>query len=315
MLTATDLRARRVRGALRLITGALVIAVGLAQSQTETTTPKFDLVSIRPCRNGDVGPGRGEGGGVLSSPSGLLLINCETVGSLIPQAYLNDAERAVLNPRFVRILQRPLKGGPPWIHSDLYSIEAKAEGAPSAEMMMGSMLKALLEDRFKLKVHRETSEIPVYALVVAEGGPKKLNMTREGSCIPVDRDHPFPRPAPGQVPPDVCGMVNVTNAGYDTYGQTMQGLCLDFSTRLGQEVIDKTGMKGMFDIHLDMPRSSLIPGLPADGTPDPIVSAPDPDEIFSLIETAVHALGLKLERTRGSDELLVIDHVERPSGN
>jgi uncharacterized protein (TIGR03435 family) len=74
-------------------------------------------------------------------------------------------------------------------------------------------------------------------------------------------------------------------------------------------------MKGMFDIHLDMPRSSLIPGLPADGTPDPIVSAPDPDEIFSLIETAVHALGLKLERTRGSDELLVIDHVERPSGN
>ncbi len=314
MLTAIAHRARRIRAALRLIGSASVIAAGLAQSPA---TPKFDVVSVRPCRNGGGGPGRGEGGGVRSSPSGLLLINCETLASLIPQAYLNDAERAELNPRFVRILQRPLKGGPSWIHSDLYSIEAKAEGASSAEVMLGPMLKSLLEDRFKLKVHRETSEISVYALVVAEGGPRKLNVTREGSCIPVDRDHPFPRPAPGQAPPDVCGMVSVTNAGYDTFGQTIQGLCLDFSARLGQEVINKTGIKGMFDIHLDMPLSSLIPGLPADAKPDPTVSpaGPDPDEIFSLIETAVKKLGLKLERARGTDEYLVIDRVERPSGN
>jgi uncharacterized protein (TIGR03435 family) len=289
-----------------------VIALGLAQSQTETVTPKFDVVAVRPCRNGDVGPGRGAGGGVRSSPSGLLLIHCETLASLIPQAYLNDSERAVLDPHFVRILHRPLKGGPSWIHSDLYSVEAKAEGAPSDQMMRGPMLKALLEDRFQLKVHRETSEISVYALAVAEGVPRKLNATREGSCIPVDRDHPFSPPAPGQPLPDVCGRVHITNAGYDTYGQTMQGLCLDFSVRLDQEVIDKTGIKGMFDIHLDMPRSSLIPGLTADGTP---AAAPDPDEILSLIESAVQKLGLKLERTRGADEFLVIDHVERPSGN
>jgi uncharacterized protein (TIGR03435 family) len=300
---------------------ASVIALGLAQSQTEMPTPKFDVVSIRPCRAGDVGPGRGEGGGVRSSPSGLLLINCETLASLIPQAYLNGAERAALNPRFVRILQRPLKGGPSWIHSDLYSIEAKAEGAPSDQMMRGPMLQALLEDRFKLKVHRQTLEISVYALVLDGAGPGKLNVAREGSCIPVDRDHPFPRPAPGQLPPDVCGRVSVTNAGYDTYGQTMQGLCLDFSVRLGEEVIDKTGIKGMFDIHLDVPRSSLIRGLSADGTPaalsDPGVfaAAPDPDEIFSIIAGAVQRLGLKLERTRGPDEFLVIDHVEKPSGN
>ena len=302
---------------LRLIGGALVIVVGLSQVQTKAAAPKFDVVAIRPCRNGDVGPGRGEGGGVRSSPSGLLLIKCETVGSLIPQAYLNDTERAILDPHFIRILQRPLKGGPSWIHSDLYSIQAKTQGTPSEEMMRGPMMKVLLEERFRLKVHREKSEIPVYALVVAEGGPKRLTVTREGSCIPVDRDHPFPRPEPGQPPPDVCGMVSVTNAGYDTYGQTMPGLCLDFSVRLGQEVIDKTGIKGMFDIHLDIPRSSLIPGLLSDGTPDPTVSAAaiDPDEIFSLIETAVKRLGLKLERTMGPDEFLVIDHVERPSGN
>ena len=244
-------------------------------------------------------------------------MNCETLASLIPQAYLNDAERAVLNPRFVRLLQRPLKGGPSWVHSDLYSIEAKAEGTPSDEMMRGPMMKVLLEDRFKLKTHRETKEIPVYALSVAKNGPRLPPEAQEGTCIPVDRDHPFSPPAPGQPLPEVCGRVRVTNAGYDTYGQTMQGLCLDFSVRLGQEVIDKTGIKGMFDIHLDIPRSSLIPGLPADGIPDPTVSAaaPDPAEIFALIETAVQRLGLKLERTTGPDEFLVVDHVEKPSEN
>ena len=235
------------------------------------------------------------------------------MASLIPQAYLNDAERAVLNPRFVRLFLRPLKGGPSWVHSDLYSIQAKTQGTPSEEMMRGPMMKVLLEERFRLKVHREKSEIPVYALVVAKGGPKKLDVAQQGSCIPVDRNHPFPRPAQGQLPPNVCGMVSVTNAGYDTYGQTMQGLCLDFSARLGQEVIDKTGMKGMFPISTWIcSGSSLIPGLAADGTP---AAAPDPDEIFSLMETAVHKLGLKLERTRGVDEFLVIDHVEKPSGN
>ncbi len=289
-----------------------MVAVGLSQAQTKTVTPKFDVVAIRPCRSGDVRPGRGEGGGVRSSPGGLLLVNCESLANLIPPAYLSNAERAVLDPHFIRILQRPLKGGPAWIHSEQYSIEAKAEGTVSEEMMRGPMMKALLEDRFQLKVHRETSEISVYALAVAEGGPKSLTVTREGSCIPVDRDHPFPRPAPGQPPPNVCGMVSVTNAGYDTYGQTMQGLCLDFSVRSSKEIIDKTGIKGMFDIHLDMPRSSLIPVLPDDGTP---AAAPDPDEIFSLMETAVKKLGLKLERARGADEFLVIDHVEKPSGN
>lgn len=181
-------------------------------------------------------------------------------------------------------------------------------------------MKVLLEDRFKLKVHRETKDIPVYSLTVAKGG-SKLHLAREGSCIPVDRDHPFSRPAPGQPLPPVCGRVRMTDAGFDTWGQTMAGLCLQFSTRLDREVIDKTGITGMFDIHLDLPRAYYLAGLPPDRLPpdlsDPTapVVRPDPTEIFALLQSAVQAVGLKLERTTGSDEFLVIDHVEKPSEN
>ncbi len=325
MLTAIARRAWRIRGALSLFGGVSVIAVGLAQSQTETAAPKFEVASLKRCgsRDSSGGGGRGSegGGGEIFSNPGTLRANCVTLASLIPRAYLNDKERAVLNPHFVRLLHQRVQGGPSWVRSDLYRIEAKAAGKPSEEVMTGPMMRVLLEDRFELQVHRETKAIPVYALSVAKNGPKLPPEAQEGSCIPVDLDHPFVPPAPGQPLPLVCGRVRVTNAGYDTYGQTMQGLCLDFSVRLGQEVIDKTGIKGMFDIHLEIPRSSLLPGFPAGGTPDAVrdptvfAAPPDPAEIFALIGTAVQRLGLKLERTMGPDEFLVVDHVEKPSEN
>jgi len=70
-----------------------------------------------------------------------------------------------------------------WIHSGRYVINARAEGAPSEGTMMGLMLQALLEDRFKLKIRRENREVPVYALTVAKGGPK-LPPFQQGSCLP-----------------------------------------------------------------------------------------------------------------------------------
>jgi uncharacterized protein (TIGR03435 family) len=243
------------------------------------------------------------------------------VASLIPQAYLNSAERAVADPHFVRLLRQPVKGGPPWIDSDLYRIDAKAEGTPGDEIMRGPMMKALLEDRFKLKIRRETNSIPVYALSVAGGGPR-LQAAQRGSCITVDRDHPFSPPAEGQPLPRVCGGVDGrNNDGLDTYGQTMPGLCYWLSGRLDREVIDKTGIAGMFDIHLEASRANLFPGLPANGAPggltDPAVPtvAPDPADVFGAIQTAVRKLGLRLERTQGPNQYLVIDHVEKPSEN
>jgi uncharacterized protein (TIGR03435 family) len=250
---------------------------------------------------------------------GRVMVNCLTVASLIPGAYLNDAERAAVDPHFVRLLRQPVKGGPAWIDSQFYRIEAKAEGIPSDELMRGPMMRALLEERFKLKVHRETRSILVYALRVAKGG-HKLQMAPQGSCVIVDRDHPFPGVAASQVPPRVCGMIQMTNGGVDTYGQTMAGLCLQLSARLDREVIDKTGIAGMFDIHLEAPPAYLFPDPSAEGSPGPRdpsvpVASPDSADVFAAVQTAVHKLGLKLERTRGPNEFLVVDHAERPSEN
>jgi len=83
-----------------------------------------------------------------------------------------------------------IQGAPDWI-DDRYSITAKAEGAASDGMMNGQMLKALLEERFKLKIHRETKEVPVYELTVARGGLKALRFIA-GNCTPVDWNTPLP---------------------------------------------------------------------------------------------------------------------------
>src|SRR5438067_6869146 len=150
-------------------------------------------------------------------------------------------------------------GGPGWIDSDRYDIVAKAEQNPPRTQLYGPMLRALLEDRFKLKVHRETKELPVYLLTIAKGGTK-LQLTKEGSCIPADINHPLPQPSPGQPRPRACGSQTTGPDGtFDIYGATMASLCIQLAIRLDRDVIDKTGIAGMFDIHLEVSRADLAP--------------------------------------------------------
>ncbi len=178
------------------------------------------------------------------------------------------------------------------------------------------MLQALLEDRFKLKVHRQTREATVYALTVAKGDPK-LQPFKEGSCIPADLDHSLPPPVPGHPLPQLCGMFHGTNNGFDVHGETMADFCafLSTSVQLDRQVIDKTGIAGMFDIHLDLYLADL--GHPGPGLSDPAApaTATDQGDIFTAAKSAVKKLGLNLEPTKGPGEFLVIDHIERPSEN
>ncbi len=87
------------------------------------------------------------------------------------------------------LTRQPLQGGPDWIDSERYTIDAKPESPQTRAMMNGPMLQALLEDRFKLKIHRESKEVPVYALVVAKGGAT-LSATKPGGCTPHDPQGP-----------------------------------------------------------------------------------------------------------------------------
>ena len=198
-------------------------------------------------------------------------------------------------------------GGPAWIRSDLYEIDATTDGPQIQAMMNGPMLQALLEDRFKLKVHRETREVPVYALTVAKGGPKLQPF--QGTCTPRDFEKP-----PGDAD---CGTARLSGNGFHMKAATLAELCAGFSVLLDQHVIDKTGIGGRFNIDLDLSAedSGLLNrprSLPAERDP---TTPRTPPILFNAAEIAMKKLGLNIQPTEGPGEFLVIDHVERPSGN
>jgi uncharacterized protein (TIGR03435 family) len=170
------------------------------------------------------------------------------------------------------------------------------------------MLQALLEDRFKLKVHRQTTTIPVYALVQAGRG-LKLRPFQEGSCIPVDRSK-FPPPPATEKTCHARGRREGTRQIVDAQAMTVSEFSKIFLNGvLDRPVIDKTGVAGTYDFHLEYGMDQATPRFVSDGA-----GAGDPvgPSIFTAVQ---EQLGLKLQPTTGPGESLVIDHVERPSEN
>lgn len=187
-------RRRRTRAASKLACAALAAAVGLAQPQPKPDAPpKFEAASIKLCKDpGAPAP--------LRPSPGRLDLTCWPVRRLISEAYdlFADGKVNPLSPIFPLM---PVEGGPAWIDSNRYLVDAKAEGPQSQAMMRGPMMRALLEDRLQLKVHREAREVPVLATTVAKGGLKSQS-TKEGSCAdfdPLDLTQ-SPNRAPGETP-------------------------------------------------------------------------------------------------------------------
>lgn len=170
-----------------------------------------------------------------------------------------------------------LVGGPVWRDTDPFEIVAKAPGdaAPTPEQRR-QLLQSLLEDRFKLKVHRETREAPVYALTVAKNGPKLTRSTATDSLYSAGgREMKFQK-------------------------RTMDFLAkqLSASARLGRPVLDKTALTGEWDFTLN-----FMPNPPPDS------NVPD---VFTALQ---EQLGLRLESQKAPVEHLIIDHAEKPSPN
>ena len=286
-----------------IVIGILNLPVIRAQS-VPAGTPKWEAVSIRPCES----QGLALRGGRGPTP-GRLYMGCLSVSMLIEQAYV-QFEGGQMN---VAAHPTPIEGGPPWIKSDEFTITAKAEGTPRVEMLNGPMLQRILEDRFKLKIHRATRDIPVYALTVAKGGPK-LQPPEE--CIPIDLTAP-PRAEPLRELPRLCGMSRMgapkgSNLAFDFYGVSLA----QFSRLLNVDrpVIDKTGITGRFDIHLECAFDDTTRGAVPANAGD-FVPPEDPTGGASIFTAVQQQLGLKLEPTKGPGEFLVIDRVERPTEN
>jgi uncharacterized protein (TIGR03435 family) len=184
------------------------------------------------------------------------------------------------------------------------------------------MLQSLLEERFQLKIHRETRELPVYALVAARSG-FKLPPPKDGACM---------EPAPGADPEWAGGRMRPPGQGrplapcgsiaifLETGGARLQGgkvampeLVRMLSMVLGRAVIDKTGFTGLFDVQLQFLPDETTATLPP---PPPDPSGAPPDSRSPSIVTALpEQLGLRIESTKGPVEVIVVDHIEAPSSN
>jgi uncharacterized protein (TIGR03435 family) len=212
----------------------------------------------------------------------------------------------------------PADKSPGWVESETWTIEAKASGPdPGQGMMPGPMMQALLEDRFRVKVHRETTEAPAYALVLTGEGVR-LPSASEGDCVPQNLDQPLVPLAPGQARRPFCGAALITNGGFRLRGATMAQLSVALSSRVDRMVTDRTAIHDIFNIDLNW-AGDLSSSAPAPPPPPPSSAFPvakqDPAEVTAEVQSALHRLGLKLKPIRGSEEVLVIDHVERPIEN
>jgi uncharacterized protein (TIGR03435 family) len=205
--------------------------------------------------------------------------------------------------------------GPGWIDSDRYDIAAKTRDKATAAEILGPLLRTLLEDRFKLKTHLESRVTAVYELSVLQEN-SNLRPAKAGDCAPIDLfSDPSPVPACGSI----RGGSREGKVSLDWYGTTMAefagGIIQSLVVR---PVVDKTGLSGRFDFHLEFvpekPRGPvLLNGQDTQLPPNSDDSAQPPGpSIFGALQKQ---LGLKLSPGKAALDVIVIDNVERPADN
>jgi len=204
-----------------------------------------------------------------------------------------------------------ISGGPNWVNSATFDIVAKAEEPiPAAQQKIPNrvnlMVQTLLADRFKLKIHPETKEIPVYALVVGKNG-SKLTPWAAPSTPAADNTPTYAFGANLPTPQKGRGM-RLVRGDMQAQGVTTNWLAgyLQFQPEIaGRTVIDKTGLADKYDLTLkwlpEGPEASDLPKHQAD--------------LPGLFTAIQEQLGLKLDSTKGTTDIIVIDHVEMPSEN
>jgi len=192
-----------------------------------------------------------------------------------------------------------LSGLPGWADSEKYDLQTKAEG-PIHEDQIYVMLRSLLADRFGLQSHWVMKNQSVYALSITRGGAK-LQLSKKGSCVVAGPDNPPVQP--GDKPPDYCGTYFWRGGEINGFRITISQLLVALGNQLDYPVIDRTGLKGAYDIHFSF-------------NPDEVTNdGPDNSAGASIFTSLQEQLGLKLQSTKGPVSVLVIDHIERPSEN
>ena len=269
----------------------LLLTANVAVAQVPV--PAFEAASIKPAVPGE----RNRFARFL--PGGNLSVMNMTVQELMVTAF--------------RIQPFQISGAPAWLNSEFYDITAKGEDG-ATQNRIPAMLQSLLADRFALRFHPETKEMGVYALVVAKAGKATPGLTESkgGSCTVRDPTAPAPPPTPGQPPQLFCGsFIGSSRGGFnllDAKSVSISQLIPMLSGMLGRAVIEKTGLTGTYDVHFEWTPDQGQIAQNQSLTPD----VPTGPSIFTALQ---EQLGLKLESQKGPVEVLVIDHVEKPSEN
>jgi uncharacterized protein (TIGR03435 family) len=300
------------RSSLLLAAACLAVAAPLASAQTNPAPAPpatadssakpmtYDAISIKPNNGGTSVNNQGMIRSMVmmrNLPDGFSAANAN-VRQLIANAY--------------DVKDDQVSGGPDWVGSAGYDIEAKVTDPDGPHQLTKAQrtqaLQALLADRFKLAVHAETKDAPIYALTIAKGGPK-LKESKPSDAPPAGiPPGAVVRGPDGAVPRgSIMRMFGPGNLTAPAMTTTQFAIML--SQQVHQTVVDRTGLTGSYDFSLQWTPDNLPPPPPGAEA-----SAPDPGgpSIFTAVQ---EQLGLKLDSTRGPVKTLVIDHIERPSEN
>jgi len=250
-----------------------------------TTLPVYDVVSVKPNKSN---------------------------GNNIRISFNDDSFEATNAPLKVilqiayGIRQDLISGGPEWIGSDRFDIKAKVLDPNTAQLkklsreQRAAMLLPLLADRFQVKAHKETKELPVYELVQVKGGSKLKEAPPEPTPSPNAPDAPKPKPGTGR------GSTWIQNDGHNlkltATAVKLESLTNVLAQELNRTVIDKTGLAGNYDISLKF--------APENAPPQDTAGDDAAPSLFTALQ---EQLGLKLQPSKGPVETLVVDHVEPPS--
>jgi uncharacterized protein (TIGR03435 family) len=278
-----------------LVAGFLGAASTAAQqvAGSADARPRFDVASIRPCT---ANASAGRGGWAGTALPGRLRIDCQSFFQLMRTAYQVFAGGRVNPPGTYPTFEPDLGSpkAPDWTAVMRFTIEAVTERTPppSPAVMRGPMLQRLLEERFKLKIRRETREMAVDELVVSKGGAK-LKPLQPGTCVPYDSSvYPQPALEPGQR--QCRNISSERDASGTAWIQTAEAMTLDdlaagMRGRDRKPVINKTAITGFVSFR--------------------VIYTDD-------YNTAVKdQLGLELRPARAMREFLVIDHIEQLEPN
>jgi uncharacterized protein (TIGR03435 family) len=193
-----------------------------------------------------------------------------------------------------RLKPEQITGGPSWIDTDRFDLNAKAE-KPSTSDELHVMLMNLLAERCKLQFHKASKEMAVYAITVDKGGPKLTphNATNSGDPWITQQTERLLH-------------INLGATAVD-----MDYFAFRLAQLLDMPVVNQTGIKGGYDFKLEYTRD-LPPGIPENAQ---LNGQPLDTSGPSLVEAMRQQLGLKLEKTRAPVDIIVIDHIEKPTGN